>query len=85
MLDGALSVRLDDRVAEVASGGAVLCPRGTVHTWWNPRPEPARYVLVMTPRIERLIDALHALTDTSEDAVARVFAAHRSRYLGWPG
>jgi hypothetical protein len=38
----------------------------------------------MTPRIHALIEALHQLTDRSEETVAAVFHAHRSEYLGWP-
>jgi mannose-6-phosphate isomerase-like protein (cupin superfamily) len=84
VLDGALTVRLDDEHVEVPAGGAVLATRGTRHTYWNPRAEPARYLLVMTPRIRELIDAIHALEERSERAVADVFAAHASEYLGWP-
>jgi len=81
VLDGALCVRVGDDVVDVPAGGAVLVPRGTPHTYWNPRPSPTRYLLVMTPRIQRLIAALHA--GGGADAAA-VFAAHRSEYLGWP-
>ena len=38
VLDGALRVRLGDDDVEVTAGGAVLVPRGTPHTYWNPRP-----------------------------------------------
>ena len=53
---GALRFRLGDETVEAPAGGAVLAPRGTAHTYWNPRPEPARYLLVMTatdPRADR--------------------------------
>jgi len=81
VLDGALCVRVGDEVAEVPAGGAVLVPRGTPHTYWNPRSRPTRYLLVMTPRIRALIEALH--TGSGAD-VTEVFAAYRSEYLGWP-
>jgi mannose-6-phosphate isomerase-like protein (cupin superfamily) len=82
VLEGTLGVRVGDEDVLVAAGGAVLVPRGTPHTYWNARPEPARYVLVMTPRIERLVAALHA--GPGPDGVAAVFRAHASEYLGWP-
>ena len=63
------------------AGGAVMAPRGTVHTFWNPRPEPARYLLVMTPRISRLIEALHA---PGAPAPEEVFRQHDSELIGWP-
>ena len=43
--------RLGDEEVEAPAGGAVMATRGTVHTYWNPRPEPARYVLFMPRRI----------------------------------
>jgi hypothetical protein len=48
------------------------------HSYWNPAPEPARYLLVMTPRIHRLIEALHA---GDRDDFARIFQEHDSELL----
>jgi mannose-6-phosphate isomerase-like protein (cupin superfamily) len=84
VLEGALRVRLGDRDVDVPAGGAVLAPRGTPHTYWNPDPAPTCYVLVMTPRIRALIDALHALPKRDEQTVSATFAQYRSSYLGWP-
>ena len=42
VLEGALRFRLDDEEVEAPAGGGVIVPRGTVHTYWNPRAEPAR-------------------------------------------
>lgn len=84
VLDGTLAVRLGDEDVEVTAGGVVVAPHGTRHTYWNPRPEPCRYLLVMTPQIKRLIDAIHAMQERSPEAMAAVFAAHESEYLGWP-
>jgi mannose-6-phosphate isomerase-like protein (cupin superfamily) len=83
VLDGALTVRVGDQDVEVAAGGGVIVPRGTPHTYWNPTPEPTRYLLVMTERINALIEALHAMREP-EAEVGYVFAAHRSEFLGWP-
>jgi hypothetical protein len=68
----------------VPAGGAVIVPRGTPHTYWNPRPEPTRYLLVIKPRLSALIAALHSLEERTPEAVAAVFREHRSEYLGWP-
>ncbi len=84
VLDGTLTVRAGDEDVTISSGGAALVPRGTPHTYWNPRPQPVRYLLVMTPRINALIEAIHAMTDRSEQALRATFAEHRSEYLGWP-
>ena len=62
----ALGVRLDGTDHVVPAGGAIIAPRGTVHTYWNASTQPTEYVLVMTRRIERLIAALHAMSDHGE-------------------
>jgi hypothetical protein len=63
---------------EVAAGDSLLVSRGTPHSYWNPAAEPAHYLLVMTPRIHRLIEALHA-GDRSD--YAQVFEEHDSELL----
>src|SRR5437588_1795962 len=73
VLEGALCVRLGDRGVELSSGAAVIARRGTPHTYWNPLPGPTRYMLVMTPRIHALIEALHELSDRTEETVAATF------------
>ena len=80
VLEGTLAFRLGDEEVEAPTGAAVLAERGIVHTYWNPRPEPARYMLAMTPRIHALIEALHA---PGADAAA-VFRDHASTLIGWP-
>jgi mannose-6-phosphate isomerase-like protein (cupin superfamily) len=81
VLEGALLVRRGDRDVPAGPGEAVLVPRGTPHTFWNAHDGPTRYLLAMTPRIQRLIDALHAPSDRP---VEELFRAHASEYLGWP-
>ena len=82
VLEGALRFRLDDVEVEAPAGGAVIAPRGTPHTYWNPRAEPARYLLVMTTTIAALIDALHAPGAPAD--MAALFRAHDSTMIGWP-
>ena len=82
VLQGVLRVRLDDDVVEVPAGGAVMAPRGTVHTFWNPRPEPVRYLLVMGARTHRLIQSIHARADAYEPGVMRqLFEEHGAQLL----
>ncbi len=71
VLAGALVVRSGGRDIVVPAGGAVIVPRGTPHTYWNPSPDPTRYLLVMTPRIRALIDALHAGCEAPPGRAAR--------------
>src|SRR5579864_9456164 len=84
VLEGALTVRLGERDVLVPAGGAVLVPRGTPHTYWNPQPEPTRYLLAMSASIAELIDALHEPAARDPEMIAATFAAYGSDYLGWP-
>ena len=59
VLSGALGFRLGDEEVEARAGSAVLARRGTAHTFWNAGPREARYLLVMTPRIARLVEEIH--------------------------
>jgi Cupin domain len=81
VVEGTLAFRLGDEQIEVAAGGAAMAQRGTPHTFWNPRPEPARYVLAMSARIKALIDALH---DPGGRDLADLFSDYESEFLGWP-
>ena len=81
VLEGTLAFILGEERVEVPAGGAAIALRGVPHTFWNPAPVPARYVLAMTPRIKSLIDSLH---DGSGRSPEEVFVAHDSELLGWP-
>ncbi len=78
VLEGRLGFRVGDRECEVAAGESLLVERGTPHSYWNPASEPAHYLLVMTPRIHHLIEALHA---GDRDDFARIFREHESELL----
>jgi mannose-6-phosphate isomerase-like protein (cupin superfamily) len=78
VLEGVLHVQRGDEVVEARAGSAVLVPKGTVHTFWNPGSDPARYLLIMTPNIYSLIQEIHALEDRSWPALQALFAKHNS-------
>lgn len=59
VLEGSLGFRLGADEIEAPPGSAVLARRGTPHTYWNAGSVEARYILVMTPKIARLIEAIH--------------------------
>src|ERR687885_1821139 len=84
VLEGTLRFRLAQQTVEASQGGAVVAPRGTPHTYWNPSKEPARYLLVMTENIAALIDAIHELESRDERSLRQVFDDHDSELLGWP-
>jgi mannose-6-phosphate isomerase-like protein (cupin superfamily) len=78
VLEGRLGFRVGEEEHEVGAGESILVPRGTAHSYWNPSSEPARYLLVMTPRIHRLIEALHT---GDRDDYGRIFEEHDSELL----
>ena len=82
MLEGMLCVRVGTDDVEARAGSAVFVPRGTPHTYWNPGPGPARYLLVMTSNIYSLIQDIHGLTERSPAALRAVFERHESELLG---
>jgi mannose-6-phosphate isomerase-like protein (cupin superfamily) len=79
VLEGVMRFRLRDDVFEVAEGGAVLAPKGMTHAYGNAkRGESARYLLVMTPRIQALVRALH---EPGAGDYGAIFRAHDSELL----
>jgi mannose-6-phosphate isomerase-like protein (cupin superfamily) len=81
ILEGRLGFRLGAEEIEAGAGEGVCAHRGVAHTFWNPGEEPARYLLVMTPRINKLIEAIHATDDRSAERMRALFAEHASELL----
>ena len=81
VLEGILMFRIGGEQVEAHAGSAVMVSRGNAHTFWNPSAHPARYVIVMTPNIHRLIQAIHAMPVRSREALAAVFEEHNSTLL----
>lgn len=81
VLEGTLCVRVGKEVVEARAGAAVLVPRGTAHTYWNPGPGLVRYLLVMTSNIYSLIQDIHSTTDRSPASMAALFERHDSELV----
>ena len=77
VLEGALGFLLGEDEVIATKGAAVLAPRGTPHTYWNAGDTEARYLLVMSASIARLIGAIHA----PDADIPALFAAHDSEIL----
>ncbi len=71
VLDGRLALRRGAEVLELPAGSGAIVPRGVAHTYWNAGPSRARYLLVLTPRIAALIDAVHEPGASLPDVFAR--------------
>ena len=81
VLEGKLCVKMGDDTVEAGAGAAVLVPRGTPHTYWNPDPQPVRYLLIMTPTIYQLIQAIHATADRTPHTMQALFRRFDSELL----
>lgn len=81
VLEGRLCVQVGNKDVEARAGAAVLVPRGTPHTYWNPGPEPVRYLLVMTTNTHNLIKAIHVTSDRSPAAMKELFRKFDSELL----
>jgi uncharacterized cupin superfamily protein len=79
VLEGALCIRRGDEVVTAHAGSGVMVPRGMPHTYWNPAPQPVRYLIVMTARIFDLVTQLHK--PGRSIPAAEVFEAHDSRLI----
>jgi mannose-6-phosphate isomerase-like protein (cupin superfamily) len=79
VLEGTLGFIRGDERLEASAGAAVLVPRGVAHSYWNAGSGRARYVLVLTPRIAALIDALHE--PGAHDDLAGLFRRFDSELL----
>ncbi len=82
VLEGCLHVLVGEQEVQAQAGSAVLVPRGTAHTYWNPGPGSARYLLVMTSNIYRLIQEIHGLRERTPAALRAVFDKYDSELLG---
>ena len=81
MLEGVLHIRKGNEEIEARAGSAVFVPRGTPHTYWNPAPERARYLLVMTGNTHAMIQAIHALSERTPAILRELFAKYDSELL----
>jgi quercetin dioxygenase-like cupin family protein len=63
VLDGTLRFRLPDGEFDAAAGTTVFVPAGVPHTYRASKD--CRYLIVLTPRLDRLIARLQNLSDRS--------------------
>ena len=60
VLRGRLRFQYGEREFDAREGSAVLLRHGTPHTFWNPGPEPVRYLMIVRPKTAELLEVLHA-------------------------
>lgn len=81
VLEGTLCIQRGEEIIQAKAGSGVFVPRGLKHTYWNPNPDPARYLLVMSANIYALIQAIHAMNERTPAALRALFAKHDSDLL----
>jgi mannose-6-phosphate isomerase-like protein (cupin superfamily) len=60
VISGALRFRFENRELIARAGSAVLVPAGVPHTFGNSGPEPSRFLIILSTRLDELINQLHA-------------------------
>ena len=64
VLEGSLRFRFADGEVDAPAGTTVFVPAGLPHTYRV--TQPSRYLIFLTPRLDRLIAKLRSLSDQSE-------------------
>lgn len=58
MLEGTMTFRLESGEVEVGPGQTMFIPAGVPHTFYENHGH-TRYLMILTPRLDELIDELH--------------------------
>ena len=64
VLEGSLRFLFEHEELDAPAGSTVFVPAGVAHTYRV--TEPSRYLILLTPRLDRLIARLRALSDQSQ-------------------
>jgi mannose-6-phosphate isomerase-like protein (cupin superfamily) len=73
VLEGTLRFQFGTREFDAPAGAGVVLPRGTAHTFWNPGPGPARYLLVVGPKTAGLLEVLHGPGRPSQQSLKPLY------------
>lgn len=81
VLEGALGIKSGNDDFELRAGSGLLVPRGTPHTYWNASAGQVRYLLIMTPNVYQLIQAIHAMQERAAEKMRALFERYDSELL----
>lgn len=70
VLEGALTFRLRDKEVKAEAGTTVFVPAGVAHDYVESEG-PARYLIILTPRLRELISALEETPREAHDEIMR--------------
>jgi mannose-6-phosphate isomerase-like protein (cupin superfamily) len=66
VLDGVVTVTVEDDELAVGPEGFVLVPRGTAHTFGNTAAHPARLLVIHAPAMDAYFAELHELWNSAQ-------------------
>ncbi len=69
MLEGTLIFTFATQQVEAAAGATVFVPAGVAHTY--EAIDDARYLIIMTPRLQALIEELHGAPVDQHSSIMR--------------
>jgi uncharacterized cupin superfamily protein len=72
ILEGTLTFRFGEREVEAPAGTSVFVPAGVAHDYFEANG-PTRYLIILTPRLRALINALQAAPFSQHAEVMRQF------------
>lgn len=72
ILEGTLTFRFSDRQVEASAGTSIFVPAGVPHDYFE-AAGPTRYLIILTPRLRKLIAALQAAPLQQHAAIMRQF------------
>lgn len=72
VLEGTLTFRFSDGKIAAPAGTTVFVPAGVAHTYYA-AAGPARYLIIMTPRLRALIAAMQKAPRDEHNAIMRKF------------
>lgn len=86
VIQGRVGFRSGDHEVVLETGGYITKPRGVLHTMWNPGPEPARAIELITPGngFERFYGDVADLVaaDAGRDALVETASAYGISFDG---
>jgi|SRR5687768_7143186 mannose-6-phosphate isomerase-like protein (cupin superfamily) len=70
VLEGTLTFKFIDKHIEVPAGTTVFVPAGVPHTYFE-ASGPTRYLIILTPRLRKLISELESSPRAQHNAIMR--------------
>ncbi|HEX2288732.1 MAG TPA: cupin domain-containing protein [Pseudonocardiaceae bacterium] len=88
VIAGNVAFSVDSDTRDCPTGSFVFVPRGVAHGFANPAGEPARILVITSPGAIQLVEAIYDLLSRGGppdfEAMAALYASHRSEILGAP-